>query len=113
MNEGDLAIVFSQFGEISDVHIRRDPKTGKSLGFAFIAFENQLSSVLAVDNMNATLLCGRPISVDHVKEFKPPRPEIKAKEDGAESSSEDIEGKLYKPSGPDGNGWGDFRKLTE
>ena len=84
------------------MHIRRDPKTGKSMGFAFIAFENQLSTVLAVDNMNATLLCGRSISVDHVKEFKPPMPEI-------ENQEEDLEGKLYKPSGPDGRGWGDFR----
>jgi len=24
VNEGDLALVFSQFGEITDIHIRRD-----------------------------------------------------------------------------------------
>ena len=30
----------------------RDKETGKSKGFAFLAFEDQRSTVLAVDNMN-------------------------------------------------------------
>jgi RNA-binding motif X-linked protein 2 len=30
----------------------RDKKTGKSRGFAFVAYEDQRSTVLAVDNFN-------------------------------------------------------------
>ena len=52
MNEGDIVIVASQFGEVVDCRLARDPKTGKSLGFCFIAYENQKSTILAVDNLN-------------------------------------------------------------
>ena len=40
MNEGDLVIVCSQFGEVVDSRLARDKKTGKSKGFAFLAFED-------------------------------------------------------------------------
>ena len=40
MNEGDIVTVFSQFGEIVDCRLRRDKITGKSMGFAFIAYED-------------------------------------------------------------------------
>lgn len=40
MNEGDIAIVFSQYGEIVDVHLVRDKVTGKSRGFCFLAYED-------------------------------------------------------------------------
>ena len=40
MNEGDLAIVFSQYGDIVDIHLCRDKITGKSKGFAFICYED-------------------------------------------------------------------------
>jgi RNA-binding motif X-linked protein 2 len=73
MNEGDIAIVFSEFGEIVDVRLGRDKDTGKSKGFAFIAYEDQRSTVLAVDNFNGAEVCGRQVRVDHVKKYKPPR----------------------------------------
>lgn len=40
MNEGDIAIVFSQYGEPVDVHLVRHKKTGKSRGFCFLAYED-------------------------------------------------------------------------
>ena len=101
MNEADLSIVFSQFGEITDISLSRDPATGKPMGFAFLAYENQKSTILAIDNMNGTVLCGRPICVDHIKEFKPPK---------ITSEEGEVEDFVYKPSGPDGKGWGDYRK---
>lgn len=73
MNEGDVAVVFSEFGEIVDLNLARDKVTGKPKGFAFIAYEDQRSTVLAVDNFNGVELCGRTIRVDHVKKYKPPR----------------------------------------
>jgi len=54
MNEGDVAIVFSEFGEIVDLRLIRDRETGKSRGFAFLAYEDQRSTDLAVDNFNGT-----------------------------------------------------------
>ena len=35
LNEGDVLAVFSQYGEIEDLHLVRDTDTGKSKGFAF------------------------------------------------------------------------------
>lgn len=42
--------------------------------------------------------------VDHVKEFKPPKEYYDLNPEDPE-----IFDKLYKPSGPDGRGWGEFR----
>lgn len=113
MNEGDLAIVFSQFGEITDVHMVRDMDTGKSQGFAFICYEDQKSTILAVDNMNGTMMCGRPVCVDHVKEYKVPKAKRKVKVGENSEDEDNQEDQMYKPSGPDGKLWGDFRILTD
>ncbi|CAH8267741.1 unnamed protein product [Arabidopsis lyrata] len=70
LTEGDLLAVFSQYGEIVDVNLIRDKGTGKSKGFAFLAYEDQRSTVLAVDNLNGALVLGRTIKVDHCREYK-------------------------------------------
>lgn len=108
MNEGDIAIVFSQYGEIVDVHLIRDKSTGKSKGFAFLAYEDQRSTALAVDNFNNSEVCGRTLRVDHVKKFRPPKEFLELKEDDPEFMD-----KLYKPSGADGKGWGKYREVDE
>ncbi len=45
---GDILCVFSQFGEIVDLNLCRDKETGKPMGFAFIAYEDQRSTVLGM-----------------------------------------------------------------
>ncbi|XP_017983551.1 PREDICTED: zinc finger CCCH domain-containing protein 25 [Theobroma cacao] len=70
LTEGDLLAVFSQYGEIVDVNLVRDKGTGKSRGFAFLAYEDQRSTILAVDNLNGTQILGRIIRVDHVEKYK-------------------------------------------
>jgi RNA-binding motif X-linked protein 2 len=52
LNEGDIIVVCSQFGEVVDCNLLRDRKTGKSRGTCFIAYEDQRSTILAVDNLN-------------------------------------------------------------
>jgi len=44
------------------------------------------------------------LKVNHVKEFKIPKEYLELDED------ENIDTKIYKPTGPDGRGWGQFRK---
>ncbi|XAR60726.1 hypothetical protein NMG60_11034209 [Bertholletia excelsa] len=70
LTEGDLLAVFAQYGEIVDVNLVRDKGTGKSKGFAFIAYEDQRSTNLAVDNLNGAQILGRIIRVDHVTNYK-------------------------------------------
>ncbi|GJN22809.1 hypothetical protein PR202_gb10408 [Eleusine coracana subsp. coracana] len=70
LTEGDLLAVFAQYGEVVDVNLVRDKGTGKSKGFAFLAYEDQRSTVLAVDNLNGAKVLGRIIKVDHVSKYK-------------------------------------------
>jgi RNA-binding motif X-linked protein 2 len=85
----------------------RDRKTGKSRGFAFIGYVDQRSTDVAVDNLNGVMVCGRQLKVDHLKEFKLP------KENTEVNEGEMVEDKAYRPSGPDGKGWGNFRQLDK
>ncbi|KAM4727027.1 LOW QUALITY PROTEIN: RNA-binding motif protein, X-linked 2 [Anableps anableps] len=73
LTEGDLICVFSQYGEIVNINLVRDKKTGKSKGFCFVCYEDQRSTVLAVDNFNGIKIKGRTIRVDHVKSYRPPK----------------------------------------
>lgn len=40
-----------RFGEIEKIHLKRDRETGKSMGYAWIKYEDQRSTILAVDNL--------------------------------------------------------------
>uniref|UniRef100_A0AC35UFZ1 RRM domain-containing protein n=1 Tax=Rhabditophanes sp. KR3021 TaxID=114890 RepID=A0AC35UFZ1_9BILA len=73
LTEGDVIAVFSQYGEVVHINLVRDHKTGKSKGFCFLCYEDQRSTVLAVDNMNGITLLKRLLKVDHVEEYKVPK----------------------------------------
>jgi len=81
MSEGDVMAVFAQFGETDDIYLFRDRKTGKSQGFGFLKYEDQRSTVLAVDNMTSVKILGRPVSVDHCRNYKLPREETEKEEE--------------------------------
>jgi RNA-binding motif X-linked protein 2 len=69
--------VFAQYGELVDVHLVRDKTTGKSKGFAFLAYEDQRSTVLAVDNLSGAKVAGRKIRVEHVDNYKKRKAEVR------------------------------------
>ncbi|XP_038051013.1 RNA-binding motif protein, X-linked 2-like isoform X2 [Patiria miniata] len=73
LTEGDIICVFSQYGEIVNINLVRDKKTGKSKGYCFLAYENQRSTILAVDNFNGIKLLGRVLRVDHVSSYRKPK----------------------------------------
>lgn len=62
LSEGDVICVFSQYGEIVNINLVRDKKTGKQKGFCFVCYEDQRSTVLAVDNLN-----GIKVNIYHLK----------------------------------------------
>lgn len=76
LTEGDLLAVFAQYGEVVDVNLVRDKETGKSRGFAFLAYEDQRSTILAVDNLNGAVVAGRTIRVEHVADYKRKREQV-------------------------------------
>ncbi|PCH40951.1 hypothetical protein WOLCODRAFT_70930 [Wolfiporia cocos MD-104 SS10] len=79
LTEGDVIAIFSQYGEVMDVNLPRDKNTGKTRGFGFLMYEDQRSTILAVDNLNGAKVLERTLRVDHVKNYK--QPKVK-KEDG-------------------------------
>ncbi|KWU45115.1 RNA-binding domain-containing protein, partial [Rhodotorula sp. JG-1b] len=70
LTEGDVITIFSQYGEIVDINMPRDPNTGKPRGFAWLMYADQRSTVLAVDNLNGAQVLGRTLRVDHVLNYK-------------------------------------------
>ncbi|KAK7204643.1 hypothetical protein BZA70DRAFT_289967 [Myxozyma melibiosi] len=65
LTEGDILAIFSQYGNPVFIDLMRDKDTGKSKGFAFLKYEDQRSTVLAVDNLDGATVLGRTIRVDH------------------------------------------------
>ncbi|GAB9475791.1 U2 snrnp component ist3 [Globisporangium polare] len=109
LTEGDVLCVMSQFGEVEDVNLVRDVTTGKSKGFCFIKYENQRSTVLAVDNMNGARVLERVIRVDHVLQYKLPK-EIRDREDAKDnaalsSDNEDDDDDPKRPRGLPGHAY--------
>lgn len=98
LTEGDVLCVFSQYGEILDLNYVRDKETGKPKGFAFLKYDDQRSTVLAVDNFSGANLLGRTLRVDHSRDYRQKSKKRRRGRDESESeeSSEeelDDEGK--------------------
>ena len=60
----DLEIIFSRFGPIISCEVIRDQKTGDSLQYAFIEFENEDDCTQAYFKMDNVLIDDRRIHVD-------------------------------------------------
>ncbi|KAJ2798056.1 RNA-binding protein Cwf29 [Coemansia guatemalensis] len=73
LTEGDVICVFSQYGEIVNINLVRDKESGESKGYGFLQYEDQRSTILAVDNLNGIKLLGRVLRVDHVKNYRQPK----------------------------------------
>ncbi|QRW15855.1 major facilitator superfamily transporter [Rhizoctonia solani] len=86
MTEGDVITIFSQYGEVMDVNLPRDKTTGKQRGFGFLMYEDQRSTVLAVDNLNGAQVLGRTLRVDHVQNYK--QPKVKGEDGEMEEAAE-------------------------
>ncbi|XP_056639249.1 RNA-binding motif protein, X-linked 2-like [Diorhabda sublineata] len=97
LTEGDIVCVFSQYGEVVNINLVRDKDTGKSKGFCFICYEDQRSTILAVDNFNGIKLLNRTIRVDHVSDYKVPK---EGKKTDEETKQLYIEGCAPKPIAP-------------
>ncbi|KAL8824892.1 MAG: hypothetical protein Q9191_004745 [Dirinaria sp. TL-2023a] len=67
LSEGDIITIFSQYGEPVYINLIRDKETGKSKGFAFLKYEDQRSTDLAVDNLGGATIMGRILKVDHTR----------------------------------------------
>ncbi|KAL6514007.1 cytochrome P450 monooxygenase 59 [Orobanche hederae] len=62
--DGDLETIFSRFGVVTSAEVIRDHKTGDSLCYAFIEFEDKEASEQAYFKMDNALIDDRRIRVD-------------------------------------------------
>merc|ERR1712227_49377 len=60
----DLEIIFSRFGKVVSCEVIRDKKTGDSLQYAFVEFEDQKACEAAYFKMDNVLIDDRRIHVD-------------------------------------------------
>lgn len=86
LTEGDILTVFAQYGIPIDILLVRDKFTGESKGFAYLKYEDQRSTILAIDNLNGVNIAGRRIQVDHV--FYEPRDDNKSYRDAVKKELE-------------------------
>lgn len=63
-HDEDLELIFSQFGKILSCEVIRDKRTGDSLQYAFIEFENQKDCEQAYFKMQSVLIDDHRIHVD-------------------------------------------------
>jgi RNA-binding motif protein, X-linked 2 len=92
LTEGDVICVFSQYGEVLDINMVRDRETGKQKGFCFLKYDDQRSTVLAVDNFNGATLLGRTLRVDHSRDYRQKkRKRRKSNESQSEESEEELD----------------------
>jgi len=93
LNEGDIITLFSQYGYIKDINLVRNKKSGKSQGYAFLAYEQIPSAVLAVDNFNGIKILNREIRVDHAANYKKEKKKDEEKDGKEKKVEEDKDGK--------------------
>lgn len=63
-NDDDLEIIFSRFGKVKGCEVIRDRKSGDSLQYAFVEFEDRKSCEAAYLKMDNVLIDDRRIHVD-------------------------------------------------
>lgn len=102
--DDDLELIFSRFGKILSCEVIRDGKSGDSLQYAFIEFENRESCEAAYAKMDGVLIDDRRIHVDFSQSVSRLsdvwRSETNKKRKGAAAAGR-------------GGGWGGVRELEK
>ncbi|XP_057445294.1 peptidyl-prolyl cis-trans isomerase CYP59-like [Lotus japonicus] len=88
--DADLHTIFSQFGTVSSAEIIRDQKTGDSLCYAFIEFEDKQACEQAYFKMDNALIDDRRIHVDFSQSVSKEWPKYIPKDHQGKGKDKDI-----------------------
>lgn len=62
--EDDILDKFSEFGDVKNIHVNLDRRTGFVKGYALVEFELREEAKNAISKMNGKDLLGQAVSVD-------------------------------------------------
>ncbi|KAB2814534.1 RNA recognition motif domain-containing protein [Phaeocystidibacter luteus] len=76
VEDGDLADLFAQYGDVESARVIKDRETGRSRGFAFVVMNDDTDANSAIEALNGFDLNGRPLRVNQAieKERRERRP---------------------------------------
>ncbi|EGS19713.1 peptidyl-prolyl cis-trans isomerase-like protein [Thermochaetoides thermophila DSM 1495] len=103
----DLELIFSRFGKILSCEVIRDRKTGDSLQYAFIEFEDKKSCEEAYFKMDGVLIDDRRIHVDFSQSV------ARLSEVWRREENEKRRRAAAKKAGGSGGGWGGIKELEK
>ncbi|XP_061390437.1 peptidyl-prolyl cis-trans isomerase sig-7 [Musca vetustissima] len=97
--DDDLEIIFSRFGRVKSCEVIRDRKTGDSLQYAFVEFEDQKACEAAYFKMDNVLIDDRRIHVDFSQSVS--RIKWRGKGRGVEGDSKGLDFNNLRDKGHD------------
>ena len=70
MTDPELQSIFEPYGTIETAQIVRNPKTGRSRGFALVAMTNDIEAEKAMAELNGKESSGRALTVNEARSPK-------------------------------------------
>lgn len=70
VEDGSLAQLFAEVGEVTNASVVTDPSSGRSRGFGFVEMASEELARSAIERFNGQAVSGRPLRVDLAR----PRP---------------------------------------